>query len=326
MVDKHKFIVIKSTVPPGTCSRIKAELKTMTKNEIDCASNPEFLRQGSAVKDFCNPARIIIGTESCRAAEILKQLYRPFIRRKTKVMVMDPVSAELAKYASNAMLAARISFVNELSQLCERTGGDIEKIRRAVGSDPRIGVDFLNAGIGYGGSCLPKDIAALINFGETVGCEMPMARAIQKVNIDQRDRFVQRISDYFDGRWVKLAFWGLAFKAGTDDIRNSAALYCIDELLKRGFEIRAYDPLVSDNVEKIYKGKITISDNRYSVLNGSDALVIFTDAAEFKKVDLGRISAKVKVIFDSKNVFEPADLERFGIKYHCIGRKFLQKS
>jgi UDPglucose 6-dehydrogenase len=194
---------------------------------------------------------------------------------------MDTIIAELAKYASNAMLAARILFMNELSQMCEKTGSDIEDIRQAVGSDPRIGADFLNAGIGYGGSCLSKDVAALINFGEAIGCEMPMARAIQKVNIDQHDHFVQRISNYFDSRRAKLAIWGLAFKAGTDDTRNLAALYCIDALLKRGFEIRAYDPMVPDNVEKICNGRIVISDSRYSVFDGADALVIFTDAAEF---------------------------------------------
>jgi len=326
LIDKHKLIVIKSTVPPGTCNRIKAEMKTMTmtKTEIDCVSNPEFLRQGSAVKDFCNPARIIIGTDSVWAVEILKQPYRPFIRRKTRVIVTDPVSAELAKYASNAMLATRISFMNELSLLCEKIGGDIEHIRRVIGSDPRIGADFLNAGIGYGGSCLPKDIAALINFGETVGCEMAVARAIQKVNANQRNHFVQQISDYFNGRRARVAVWGLAFKAGTDDIRNSAALYCIDELLKRGFEVNAYDPLVSDGMSKIYNGRITISDNRYSVLDGADALVIFTDAPEFRNADLKRVSGKVKVIFDGKNLFEPTDLKQFGIEYHSIGRKICQ--
>jgi UDPglucose 6-dehydrogenase len=299
----------------------------MANTEIDCVSNPEFLRQGSAVKDFCNPARIIIGTESTRSAEVLKQLYRPFIRRKTKVMIMDTISAELAKYASNAMLAARISFMNELSLLCEKTGGDIEQIRSAVGSAPRIGADFLNAGIGYGGSCLPKDVAALINYGKAIGCEMAMARAVQKVNTDQHDRFVRQIVDYFNGHHrAKLAVWGLAFKAGTDDIRDSAAFYCIDELLKRDFEIRAYDPLVPGNVDKICNGRIVISDSRYSVLDWADALVIFTDAEEFKKVDLRRVSGKIKVVFDGKNLFEPADLERFGIEYHCIGRKFCQIS
>jgi len=325
MIDKGKLIIVKSTVPPGTCGRIKAQLATMAKAEIDFVSNPEFLRQANAVKDFCHPDRIVIGANSVRAAEILKQLYRPFIRRKTKVIVTDPVSAELAKYASNGMLAARLSFMNELSRLCEKTGGDIEHIRRVIGSDPRIGADFLNAGIGYGGSCLPKDVSALINFGEAIDCEMAVARAIQKVNTGQHDRFIQRIADYFNGHHrASLAVWGLAFKAGTDDIRNSPALYCIDELLKRGFEISAYDPLVSDSRNIICNGGIVISDSRYSALDGADALVIFTDAPEFRNADIERVSGKIKVIFDGKNLFEPADLKQFGIEYHCIGRRFCQ--
>jgi len=322
LVDKHKLIVIKSTVPPGTCNQVKTAIETRSKAKFNCVSNPEFLRQGSAIRDFTNPARIIIGTDNAKSADTLKQLYRPFIHRKTKVIVMDAVGAELAKYASNAMLAARISFMNELSRVCEKTGADIEHIRQAVGSDPRIGTDFLNAGIGYGGSCFPKDIAALINFGDNVGCEMAMTRAVKKVNTDQHSRFVQRIMDYFEGHPARLAVWGLAFKAGTDDIRNSPAAYCVDEFLKKGFEIRAYDPLASANVSKIYKDRIVVSGNRYSVLDGADALIIFTDAAEFKKADLKRVSGKVKVIFDCRNLFEPADLGRFGIEYHSIGRKF----
>lgn len=320
IIDEHKFIVIKSTVPPGTCNQLKTAIKAKTKLEIDCISNPEFLRQGSTVKDFINPARIVIGTDNTRSIDTLKHLYRLFIRKKTKVMVMDSVSAELSKYASNAMLAARISFMNEFSQLCEKTGGDIEKIRQVVGSDPRIGKEFLNAGIGYGGSCLPKDVMSLINVGENIGCEMAMAKAIQKVNADQHNRFVHKIADYFKGRRARLAVWGLAFKAGTDDIRNSPALYCVNEFLERGFEIRAYDPLVSGNMSKIYSDRIVISDNRYSILDGADALIIFTDAPEFRNADLQRVSGKVRIIFDGRNLFKCADLGQFGIEYHSVGR------
>lgn len=320
-IAKGKLIVIKSTVPPGTCDRIKAAIKTATGLEVDCASNPEFLRQGSAVQDFTNPARVVIGSHCIKSVDTLKHLYKPFIRRKTKVIATDPVSAELAKYASNAMLAARISFMNELSELCEKTGADIEDIRRMVGSDPRIGKGFLHAGIGYGGSCLPKDIASLISFGEAIGCEMAMARSIRKVNTDQHDRFVQRIADYFDGRRARLAVWGLAFKAGTDDTRNSPAIYCIDKLSKRGFPITAYDPVISHNISETRNGKIRLSGNKYGALSGADALVIFTDAPEFKKADLRRISRKTKVIFDGKGLFNPAYLRRFGIEYHSIGRK-----
>ena len=326
LIDKYKLIVIKSTVPPGTCGQVKAAIKTRAKAEFDCVSNPEFLRQGTAVKDFTNPARIIIGTDSIRAADTLKQLYRSFIRRRTKVIVMDPVSAELAKYASNAMLAARISFMNELSRLCEKAGADIGHISQAVGSDPRIGADFLNAGIGYGGSCLPKDIAAMINFGDSFNCEMAMVRAVQKVNTNQYSRFARRITERFKGRQVKLAVWGLAFKAGTDDIRNSVAVYCIEQLLKKNFEIRAYDPLASASVSKIYKDKIAISGNRYDVLDGANALVIFTDATEFKKADLKLVSSKVKIVFDGRNLFESADLGQLGIEYHSVGRNFCRNS
>lgn len=326
LIDKYKLIVIKSTVPPGTCGQVKAAIKTRAIAEFDCISNPEFLRQGTAVKDFTNPARIIIGTDNLHVAETLKELYRPFIHRRTKVIVMDPVSAELAKYASNAMLAARISFMNELSRLCEKAGADIGHISQAVGSDPGIGSDFLNAGIGYGGSCLPKDIAALINFGDSVGCEMAMARAVQKVNTDQHSRFMQRIIERFKSRQVKLAVWGLAFKAGTDDIRNSAAVYCIEQLLRKNFEIRAYDPMASANISKICKDKIAISDNRYDVLDGSDALVIFTDAAEFKKANLKLVSSRINIIFDGRNLFEPTGLGQFGIEYHSVGRKFCRNS
>lgn len=325
LIDKYKLIVIKSTVPPGTCNQVKAAIKTKAKAEFDCISNPEFLRQGTAVKDFSNPARIIIGTDNIRAAETLKQLYKPFIRRKTKVIVMDTIGAELAKYASNAMLAARISFMNELSRLCEKAGADIEYIRQAVGSDPRIGADFLNAGIGYGGSCLPKDIAALINFGNSIGCKMEMAKAIRKVNIEQHKRFVRGIVEHFKGRrQARLAVWGLAFKAGTDDIRNSPAVYCIEELLKEGFKIRAYDPIASANVSRIFKDRIAIFDDKYDILDGADALVILTDPSEFKKADIKLVSSWVKVIFDGRNLFEPADLRQFGIEYHSVGRKFFR--
>lgn len=234
------------------------------------------------------------------------------------------IGAERAKYVSNAMLAARISFMNELSHLCGKTSRDIEKIKRAVSCAPGFGADFLNAGIGYDSSCLPKDIMVLINFFETIGCEMARARAIQKVSIDQLNRFVQLISDYFDDHQAKLAICVLAFKVGTDDTRNSAALYCIDALPKRGFEIGVYGHLVSDDMNKICNGRISIPDNRYSILNEADALVIFTDEAEFKKADLQWVSIKVKVIFDGERLFNSADLKRFGVEYHCISRKFCE--
>ena len=321
LIDKHKIIVIKSTVLPGTCNRINALIQAKTKAEkIVCVSNPEFLRQGSAVKDFQNPSRIIIGTDNISAAETLKNLYGYFIKKRTRVIVMPAISAELSKYASNAMLAARISFMNELSHICEKIGANIEHVRKVVGSDPRIGENFLNAGIGYGGSCLPKDVAALINLDQAIGCEMPMIKAIQKINNEQINRFAERIIDHFKGHAARLAVWGFGFKAGTDDIRNSPAIYCIDKFLKNGFKITAYDPLASLNAGKRYKSRITICEDKYSPLDGADALIIFTDAQQFIKADLKLVSDKVKIIFDGRNIFEPADLKQFNIEYHSIGR------
>ncbi len=324
LMTDYKIIATKSTVPVGTYKKVADIINSKTQIPFDYVSNPEFLKEGSAVEDFASPDRIIIGTTNPAVREIFKQLYSPFMRRSNRIVFMDPASAEMTKYAANTMLAARISFMNEISALCEKLGADIELVRRGLGADSRIGPAFLFPGVGFGGSCFPKDIRALIHTGNEHQIEMTIAKAVQKANLSQHNRFAKRIADYFVGRQDKttLAVWGLAFKAKTDDVRESPAIYCIKKFLEHNFKIRAYDPEANESASAALDGKIETFSNGYDALTDADALVIFTDWQEFRNPDFELIKKKLKnpVIFDGRNLYDPSYVKKLGIKYHCIGR------
>lgn len=323
MTDYH-IIVTKSTVPIGTCRIVSDIISARTEVPFDYVSNPEFLKEGAAVDDFMSPDRIIVGTDNPAVREIMKQLYAPFMRRSNRILFMDPISAEMSKYAANTMLATRISFMNEIAALCDAVGADVELVRAGLGSDSRIGGSFLFPGVGYGGSCFPKDVRALIYTGQENGIDMTIAKAVKDANQTQHDRFAQRILDYFAGQGdnTTLAVWGLAFKAKTDDIRESPALYCIDQFLKAGFQIKAYDPEAGQSAQQQYQGKIDIVENGYDALDHADALVIFTDWQEFRNPDMDCIRSKLKrpVIFDGRNLYDFNVIKKNGFEYHCIGR------
>ncbi len=320
----YRIIATKSTVPPGTAKLVTEFISSKTSVPFDYVSNPEFLKEGAAVEDFMSPDRIIVGTTNPPVREIMQQLYNPFMRKSSRILFMNPVSAEMTKYAANAMLASRISFMNEISGLCEKLGADIEQVRKGLGSDSRIGSSFLFPGVGYGGACFPKDIKALIHTGTLNGVEMTIAKSVQQVNVNQQQRFAQRILDYFAGRENKitLAVWGLAFKAKTDDVRESPAINCIRKFLECGFKIKAYDPEAGPSALVALNGKIETMQNGYDTLDSADALVIFTDWQEFRNPDFEIIKSKLKspVIFDGRNLYNPDVLQKAGIEYHSIGR------
>jgi UDPglucose 6-dehydrogenase len=323
-ISDYRIIATKSTVPVGTCNKVTGIIKSKTSVQFDYLSNPEFLKEGAAVEDFMSPDRIIIGTTNPSVKTIMQQLYSPFMRKSSRILFMDPISAEMTKYAANTMLATRISFMNELSVLCERLGADIELIRRGLGSDSRIGSAFLFPGVGYGGACFPKDIRALVHTGSEHGIEMTIARTVQQVNIKQQERFAERIINYFAGseNRTTLAVWGLAFKARTDDVRESPAIFCIRKFLDCGMKIKAYDPEAASSAMAVLDGAIQTLPNGFDVLDGADALVIFTDWQEFRNPAFEAIAAKLKkpVIFDGRNLYDPNIVKKAGIEYHSIGR------
>ncbi|HDS85115.1 MAG TPA: UDP-glucose/GDP-mannose dehydrogenase family protein [Phycisphaerales bacterium] len=320
MMTEYKIIVTKSTVPVGTHKRVSDLIASKTEVPFDYVSNPEFLKEGSAVEDFMKPDRVIIGTTNPAVMELMKVLYGPFMRKSSRILFMDPASAEMAKYAANVMLAARISFMNELSALCEVCGADIEMVRAGIGSDSRIGNAFLFAGVGFGGSCFPKDVRALIHLGRQMDRPITIAEAVQQANLRQHQRFADKILTHFKNRTdVRLGVWGLAFKARTDDTRESPAVFCIKQFLDAGIQITAFDP---EAVCPELDGKIQRVDNAYKVLDGADALVIFTDWQEFRTPDFDAIAKRLKqpVLFDGRNLYSPSFVRKQGIEYHSIGR------
>jgi len=323
-LNDYRIIATKSTVPVGTHKKVTDIIKSKTETPFDYVSNPEFLKEGAAVEDFMRPERIIIGTTNPAVKEKMAQLYSPFMRRRRRIIFMDPASAEMTKYAANAMLATRISFMNELSALCERIGADVEQVRAGLGSDSRIGPSFLFPGVGFGGSCLPKDIRALIHAGSVNGVEMTITKSVEQVNINAQERFAKRIKDYFSGRENKtvLAVWGLSFKAKTDDVRESPAIYCISKFLDWQMKIRAYDPEAASPAMAALDNKIETFQNGYDTLKNADGLVIFTDWQEFRNPDFEVIASRLKnpVIFDGRNLYDPAYIKKQGIEYHSIGR------
>lgn len=321
---QYRIIATKSTVPVGTHKKVTDIIRSRTKASFDYVSNPEFLKEGAAVEDFMSPDRIIIGTTSPEVRRIMQQLYSPFMRKRSRILFMDPASAEMTKYAANTMLATRISFINEISALCERLGADVEMVRQGLGADSRIGSAFLFPGVGFGGSCFPKDIRALIHTGSEYGVEMAIAKAVQQANINQQDRFAGRVIGYFHGqeRQTTLAVWGLAFKAKTDDVRESPAIYCIRKFLDCGMRVRAYDPQAGPAATAVLNGAIETCQDGYNACDGADALVIFTDWQEFRNPEFDVVAAKLKtpVIFDGRNLYDPEIVKSAGIQYHSVGR------
>ncbi|MEX2235702.1 MAG: UDP-glucose/GDP-mannose dehydrogenase family protein [Cyclobacteriaceae bacterium] len=321
----YTVIVDKSTVPVGTADKVRSRIAAKAKVEFDVVSNPEFLREGVAVEDFMKPERVVIGTSSQRARKLMETLYSPYVRQGNPLVFMDERSAELTKYAANSFLATKISFMNEVANLCELLGADVDAVRKGIGTDSRIGKRFLFPGIGYGGSCFPKDVQALAKSAEDLKYDFRILRAVMDVNAFQKTKLLARIKDYFKGdlKGKKIAIWGLAFKPHTDDIREAPALYNIEELLKEGAIIRAHDPEAMDNVKKIFGDKIQYFENPYEAAEGADAIFIATEWPEFRTPDFEKLSntVKSKVIFDGRNVYELNIMKEQGFKYYSIGRE-----
>lgn len=320
----YKVIVDKSTVPVGTAEKVKAAVAANFKGDFDVVSNPEFLREGVAVDDFMKPDRVVIGTRSERAKKLMNDLYAPFVRQGNPVIFMDENSAELTKYAANSFLATKISFMNEIALLCEKLGADVDMVRRGIGSDDRIGKRFLFPGIGYGGSCFPKDVQALIRSAEEQQYDFKILKAVEVVNELQKIHLVSKIKAHYQNNLSgkHFALWGLAFKPNTDDIREAPALSIIEALTNEGATVTAFDPEAMPNVKKLLGTAISYADNQYLALEGADALIIATEWSEFRTPDFDSVSAglKQKTIFDGRNLFDKSLMTELGYHYHCIGR------
>jgi UDPglucose 6-dehydrogenase len=326
----YLVVVTKSTVPIGTAKKVKAEIQKALGHrnynmDFDVASNPEFLKEGNAVDDFLKPDRIVIGTESERAEKLIRRLYKPFLLNNHPILFMDIASAEMTKYAANSMLATKISFMNDLANLCEIVGADINFVRKGIGSDTRIGNKFIYAGAGYGGSCFPKDVKALIKTSKDMGHALKILQAVEDVNNFQKSVLFKKISNHFKGELKNktISVWGLAFKPNTDDMREAPSLALIDELLEHGASVKAYDPVAMDEGKRILKDQIQFIDDPYEALIDSDALAIITEWAEFRLPNF-RIMEKLlknKVIFDGRNIFDLGEMEELGFVYYSIGRK-----
>jgi UDPglucose 6-dehydrogenase len=324
LLKDYTVIVDKSTVPVGTAEKVRAKIAMGAIVPFDVVSNPEFLREGVAVDDFMKPDRVVIGTSSERSKELMEKLYAPYVRQGNPVIFMDERSAELTKYAANAFLAAKITFMNEIANLCEKVGANVDDVRKGIGSDSRIGKRFLFAGIGYGGSCFPKDVQALSKTSEENAYDFKMLNAVMEVNEEQKTRLVPKLKDYFHGSLAgkKIAMWGLAFKPNTDDIREAPSLYNIKELLSEGASVTVYDPEAQQNVYQQMGDKISYAKDQYEAVDGADALMIMTEWPVFRTPDFDILSKKLKnrVIFDGRNLFEPHEMKELGYHYESIGR------
>ena len=322
--DLYKVIVDKSTVPVGTGDRVAEAVRSETDHPFDVASNPEFLKEGAAVNDFMNPDRVIIGVNDPRVGELMKELYAPFVRTGNPIIMMDVTSAEMTKYAANSMLAVRISFMNEIANLCERIGADVDMVRRGMGSDKRIGTSFLFPGIGYGGSCFPKDVRALSRTAIENGLDVKIIDAARDVNEMQKHVLVDKITNRFgqDLSGLRFAVWGLAFKPRTDDMREAPSITIINHLLEAGANVCGHDPAAQDEALRIFGEGFCVRDNRYEVLDGADALVVCTEWNEFREPDFSELLDRMKqpIVFDGRNLYEPALMKKRGLEYHCIGR------
>ena len=324
ILNDYKVIVNKSTVPVGTAEKVSSAIAKNYKGEFDVVSNPEFLREGVAVDDFMKPDRVVVGTRSDRAKKIMSDLYAPFVRQGNPVIFMDVRSSELTKYAANSFLATKISFMNEIAQLCERMGADVDMVRRGIGSDDRIGKRFLFPGIGYGGSCFPKDVQALVQSSSEVDYAFEILKAVEKVNANQKLHLVGKIKAYYNGNLEgkHFALWGLSFKPNTDDIREAPALSIIDALTSAGATIMAYDPEAMSNVKGQIGDKINYAENQYQALIGAEALIIATEWSEFRTPDFDRMEKEIKnkIIFDGRNLFDVYKMRDLGYHYESIGR------
>ena len=321
----YKVIVDKSTVPVGTADKVQAAIAKNFKGEFAVVSNPEFLREGVAVEDFMKPDRVVVGTSDERAKKVMTELYAPFVRSGNPVIFMDEKSAELTKYAANSFLAVKISFMNEIARLCERLGADVDMVRKGIGSDERIGKRFLFPGIGYGGSCFPKDVQALVRSSSEVEYDFEILNAVMKVNEEQKLFLMPKINSYFNGdlKGKRFALWGLAFKPNTDDIREAPALYMIDALTEAGATVHAYDPEAMPNVKQVVGDKIDFAQSQYDALENADALIIATEWSEFRTPEFEKISSmlKNKVIFDGRNVYDREQMKQLGFFYESVGRE-----
>lgn len=328
ILKQYTVVVNKSTVPVGTADKVNAAIAKNAKVEYSVVSNPEFLKEGVAVEDFMKPERVVIGTSSEKAKEVMDKLYEPFVRQGNPVIFMDERSAEVTKYAANAFLATKISFMNEIANLCELVGADVDNVRKGIGTDSRIGKRFLFPGLGYGGSCFPKDVQALYFTAGQNNYDFRILDAVMKVNYDQRKGFFQKILQKYAGqlKGKKVALWGLAFKPNTDDIREAPALYLIEELLKQGASVSAYDPEAMNNVKEIFGEQVTFVEDYYDALKDADFLVIATEWNIFRSPDFDRISSllKEKVIFDGRNLYHNDQMKELGFYYNSVGRSVVE--
>jgi UDPglucose 6-dehydrogenase len=324
LLNSYKVIIDKSTVPVGTADLVREAILPGATVEFDVVSNPEFLREGFAVEDFMKPDRVVIGTESPRAREILTDLYSPYVRQGNPIYFMDERSAEMTKYAANSFLATKISFMNEIARLCERVGANVDQVRLGIGSDERIGKRFLFPGLGYGGSCFPKDVQALVHTANQNEYDFKILQAVMEVNQSQKAFFAQKILHFFQGdlKGKRIALWGLAFKPDTDDIREAPALDLIDTLREAGAEIVAFDPEAMPNVKQVLGDAIGYAESAYSALDKADALVVATEWAVFRNLNMDEIKNRLKalVVFDGRNIFQPGKMKTLGFQYFSIGR------
>ncbi len=339
LIEEPKTVVIKSTVPVGTNERVRQIFEKHSEIPVAVVSNPEFQKQGAAVQDFMSPDRVVVGTSDRAAEEVMREIYSPFMRHSDRFIIMDEKSAEMTKYAANSFLAIKISFMNEISRLCDTVGADVELVRRGIAADPRIGRQFLFPGVGYGGSCFPKDVKALIKTGDEHGVRMPVTLAASEVNETQKEFFVDKIKGHFSGQLQKKMFavWGLSYKPKTDDMREAPAAAIIWALLREGADVVAYDPVAGKNARRIFKekvdgakaeekhslGRFRLAEKPYEALKGADALVLITEWQEFREPDYDRMKTLMRgrVVFDGRNVYSPSRLQAAGFQYYGIGRK-----
>ncbi|MFT5724189.1 MAG: UDPglucose 6-dehydrogenase [Bacteroidia bacterium] len=328
IMTEYKVIVDKSTVPVGTADKVHNAVAANYKGDFDIVSNPEFLREGVAVDDFMKPDRVVVGCSSDQAKKLMDELYAPFVRQGNPVIFMDEKSAELTKYAANSFLATKITFMNEIARVCELVGADVDKVRKGIGTDTRIGNRFLFPGIGYGGSCFPKDVKALVRSSAEVDYDFKILNAVEEVNESQKTYLIPKIKAHFNNNisGMRFALWGLAFKPNTDDIREAPALYLIEELTKAGAEVTAFDPEAMANVKKVVGDKVGYTDNMYSALEGADALIIATEWSEFRNPNFERMgdALKNKIIFDGRNLFNLSKMSEEGYNYYSIGRETIK--
>ncbi len=320
----YKIVITKSTVPVGTASKVKAEIAKHTKHPFAVVANPEFLKEGVAVDDFLKPDRVVIGVDDPKVEAVMRELYEPFVRTGHPILVMDHASAELTKYAANAMLATRISFMNEIANLCDRVGADVHRVRHGIGTDTRIGTSFLFPGVGYGGSCFPKDVKALVRTAQDFGVPMRVVQAVEDANEIQKSIMVPRVEAYLGGLSGKqIGLWGLAFKPRTDDMREAPALVVIDRLLAAGATVKAYDPKAMKAAQRVLGDRITFCQRSYDAVQDADALMVVTEWAEFREPDFDRLKRIMKrpAIFDGRNIYNPQHLKDLGFHYEGIGRR-----